>query len=94
MKSVSNHFRNRKKPSSHSTAVEALHDTRSSITRIIRALEKELAYEVFFRSRHDITLNNTEFNDRLVRELISQITVFSNHFTLEFKAGIMIDIEA
>jgi ATP-dependent helicase YprA (DUF1998 family) len=71
-----------------------LHDTQSGITRIIRALENELAYEVFFRSRHDVTLNNTEFDDRLVRKLIRQITVFSSHITLEFKSGIMIDIEA
>ena len=38
--------------------------------------------------------NNTKFNDSLVRKLISQITFFSNHFTLEFKSGIIIDIES
>ena len=36
----------------------------------------------------------TEFDEALVRKLIQQITVFQDHFTVEFKSGITIDIEA
>lgn len=39
-----------------SAAAEALNYTQSGITRMIRALENELGYEVFFRSRHGVTL--------------------------------------
>ena len=36
----------------------------------------------------------TEFDEALVRKLIAKITVFTEHFTVEFKSGITIDIEA
>lgn len=36
----------------------------------------------------------TEFNEALVKKLIEKITVFADHFTVEFKSGITIDIEA
>ena len=36
----------------------------------------------------------TEFDEALVRKLIEKITVFSDHFTVEFKSGITIEIEA
>lgn len=36
----------------------------------------------------------TEFDESLVRKLIQQITVYDDHFTVEFKSGITIDIEA
>ena len=36
----------------------------------------------------------TEFDEALVRKLIEKITVFADHFTVEFKSGITIDIEA
>ena len=36
----------------------------------------------------------TEFDETLVKKLIEKITVFANHFTVEFKSGITIDIEA
>lgn len=36
----------------------------------------------------------TEFDEALVKKLIEKITVFSDHFTVEFKSGITIDIEA
>ena len=36
----------------------------------------------------------TEFDEALVKKLIAKITVFANHFTVEFKSGITIDIEA
>ena len=36
----------------------------------------------------------TEFDEALVKKLIEKITVFANHFTVEFKSGITIDIEA
>ena len=36
----------------------------------------------------------TEFDEALVKKLIEKITVFADHFTMEFKSGITIDIEA
>ena len=36
----------------------------------------------------------TEFDESLVRKLIQQITVYDDHFTVEFKSGITINIEA
>lgn len=36
----------------------------------------------------------TEFDEALVKKLIEKITVFADHFTVEFKPGIIIDIEA
>lgn len=36
----------------------------------------------------------TEFNEALVKKLIEKITVFADYFTVEFKSGITIDIEA
>ena len=34
----------------------------------------------------------TEFDEALVKKLIEKITVFADHFTVEFKSGISIDI--
>ena len=36
----------------------------------------------------------TEFDEALVKKLIEKITVFADHFTVEFKSGIVNDIEA
>lgn len=36
----------------------------------------------------------TEFDETLVSRLIAKITVFDNHFTVDFKSGITINIEA
>ncbi len=36
----------------------------------------------------------TEFDEALVKKLIEKITVFADNFTVEFKSGITIDIEA
>lgn len=36
----------------------------------------------------------TEFDETLVSRLIAKITVFDNHFTVDFKSGITIDIES
>lgn len=36
----------------------------------------------------------TEFDEALVRKFIEKITVFANHFTVEFKSGLTIEIEA
>lgn len=36
----------------------------------------------------------TEFDESLVRKLIQQITVYDDQFTVEFKSGITIEIEA
>lgn len=35
-----------------------------------------------------------EFDESLARKLVQQITVYDDHFTVEFKSGITIDIEA
>ena len=36
----------------------------------------------------------TEFDEILVKRLISRITIFEEHFTVEFRSGITIEIEA
>ena len=36
----------------------------------------------------------TEFDETLVKRLITKITVFEDHFTIDFKSGVTIDIEA
>jgi site-specific DNA recombinase len=36
----------------------------------------------------------TEFDEALVKKLIEKITVFADHFTVEFKSGLTIEIEA
>lgn len=36
----------------------------------------------------------TEFDEALVKKLIEKITVFADHFTVELKSGVTIDIEA
>lgn len=36
----------------------------------------------------------TEFDETLVKKLIEKITVFADHFTVEFKSGLTIEIEA
>ena len=36
----------------------------------------------------------TEFDETLVSRLIEKITVFEDHFTVDFKSGITIDIKA
>ena len=33
-------------------------------------------------------------NSSIIKKLIEKITVFANHFTVDFKSGITIDIEA
>ena len=36
----------------------------------------------------------TDFDEDMIKKLIAKITVFADHFTIEFKSGITIDIEA
>jgi site-specific DNA recombinase len=36
----------------------------------------------------------TEFDETLVKRLITKITIFEAHFTIDFKSGVTIDIEA
>ena len=43
---------------------------------------------------HQRPTSITEFDETLVKRLIMKITVFEDHFTVEFKSGITIDIEA
>lgn len=35
----------------------------------------------------------TEFDETLVKRLIAKITVFEDHFTVDFKSGLTIEIE-
>ena len=35
----------------------------------------------------------TEFDDSLIRRLIKKITVFDDHFTVEFKSGVSMEIK-
>ena len=35
-----------------------------------------------------------EFDETLAKKLIEKIIIFADHFTVEFKSGIIIDIEA
>lgn len=68
-----------------SAAAEALKYTQSGITRMIRSLEKELGYEVFFRSKRGVTLTE---NGKAMLPLITEIVrshnnakEFSSHLT-------------
>ena len=36
----------------------------------------------------------TEFDEMLVKRLMVKITVFEDHFTVDFKSGLTIDIDA
>ena len=35
----------------------------------------------------------TEYDDSLVRRLIERITVYDDHFSVEFKSGIEVDVD-
>lgn len=35
----------------------------------------------------------TDFDESLVRRLLQKITVFDDHFTVEFKSGVSVDID-
>ena len=35
----------------------------------------------------------TEYDDSLVRRLIERLTVYDDHFTVEFKSGLEVDVE-
>lgn len=60
------------------------HNREESMNRI-----KELQ-DFIAKQKTDIT----EFDEALVKKLIEKITVYADHFTVEFKSGITIDIEA
>ena len=36
----------------------------------------------------------TEFDETLVKRLITKITVFEDHFAIDFKSGVTIEIKA
>ena len=44
--------------------------------------------EVFAEECHD---EPTEYSEDLVRRLIERVTVYDDHFTVEFRSGIEID---
>jgi len=35
----------------------------------------------------------TEYDETLVRRLIEKVTVYEDKFTVEFKSGLMVDVE-
>jgi site-specific DNA recombinase len=35
----------------------------------------------------------TEYDEQLVRRLIEKVTVYEDKFTVEFKSGVMVDVE-
>ena len=36
----------------------------------------------------------TEYNETLVRRLIEKVTIYEDKFTMQFKCGVTVDIEA
>jgi len=36
----------------------------------------------------------TEYDEQLVRRLVEKVTVYENRFTVEFKSGVTVDVEA
>jgi len=68
-----------------SAAAEALNYTQSGITRMIRSLEQELGYEVFFRSKHGVSLTeNGKAMLPLFQDIVrshSNAKEFSSHLT-------------
>lgn len=36
----------------------------------------------------------TEYDEQLIRRLIEKVTVYENKFTVEFKSGVTVDVEA
>ena len=45
-------------------------------------------------SIHQQPTTITEFDETLVKRLIMKITVYEDYFTIDFKSGVIIDIEA
>ena len=56
---------------------------------------KQLFYDIYLQDfiKKQAT-DITEFDEALVSRHIAKITVFEDHFTVDFKSGITIDIEA
>ena len=54
--------------------------------------QKRIAEIQDFIAGHETDI--TEFDEALLKKLIEKITVLADHFTVEFKSGIIIDIEA
>ena len=54
--------------------------------------ERRVVDLIHFIKEHDDGV--AEYDDALVRKLIERITVFDDHFTILFKSGIDIDVEA
>ena len=74
-------FRLREQKSQAEADTRSREETKKRITELQKFIEKQQT-------------NITEFDESLVRKLIKQITVYDDHFTVEFKSGITIDIEA
>jgi site-specific DNA recombinase len=54
-------------------------------------LKKRMADMSTFLKKHPITL--TEYDEQLVRRLIEKVTVYEDKFTVEFKSGLMVDVD-
>ena len=35
----------------------------------------------------------TEYDEQLVRRLVEKVTIYENKFTVEFKSGVVVDID-
>jgi site-specific DNA recombinase len=38
-------------------------------------------------------ISSTEYDKQLVRRLIEKVTVYGDKFTVEFKSGVMVDVD-
>lgn len=56
----------------------------------LEELQKELIKKANSKQETDIA----EFDEALVKKLIEKITIFADRFTVEFKSGVSVEIEA
>jgi site-specific DNA recombinase len=55
-------------------------------------MQKRIADMRAFLQEQEIML--TEYNENMVRRLIEKVTVYEDRFTVEFKSGVTVDVEA
>ena len=61
---------------------------------IFRLRDQKEQSELDSHHRKEVMNRIKELDEALVKKLIEKITVFADHFTVEFKSGITINIEA
>ena len=70
--------------------VTTIHQTLCDKDSFLSTLKNNI--ETILIHENDTTL--AEYNEPLVRRLIEKITIFEGKFTLEFKSGVTVDVEA